>query len=52
MEAGFEKEGPKERKFGLFKEKPEVGKDFEFIGKQLEELFDFRSEKSNLANLS
>jgi len=40
METGAEKEGPKERKFDLSKRQIEIGKDFEFTGKKLEELFD------------
>ena len=42
---GSEKEGPRERKFGLFKGQFEIGKDFEFTEKELEELFDLGHAK-------
>ena len=45
MEAGAEKEGPRERKFGLSKGQFEIGKDFEFTEKELEELFDLEPVK-------
>jgi len=45
MEAGAEKEGLRERKFGLSKGQFEIGKDFEFTEKEIEELFDLRSAK-------
>ena len=45
MEVGAEKEGPRERKFGLSKGQFEIGKDFEFTEKEIEELFDLGPEK-------
>ena len=42
---GFEKEGSRQRKFGLSKGQFEIGKDFEFTEKELEELFDLESQK-------
>jgi len=45
MDMGSEKEGPRERKFGLSKGQFEIGKDFEFTEKELEELFDLGSPK-------
>ena len=45
MEAGAEKEGPRERKFGLSKGQFEIGKDFELTEKELEELFDLGPAK-------
>ena len=45
MEAGAEKEGPKQRKFGLSTGQFEIGKDFEFTEKELEELFDLGPAK-------
>jgi len=45
METGSEKEEPRERKFGLSKGQFEIGKDFEFAEKELEELFDLGSAK-------
>jgi len=45
MDMGSEKEGTKERKFGLSKGQFEIGKDFEFTEKELEELFDLGSPK-------
>ena len=45
MGTGFEKEGLRERKFGLSKGQFEIGKDFEFTEKELEELFDLGPAK-------
>jgi len=45
MDMGSEKEEPKERKFGLSKGQFEIGKDFEFTEKELEELFDLGPAK-------
>jgi len=45
METGSEKGGPRERKFGLSKGQFEIGKDFEFTEKELEELFDLGPAK-------
>ena len=45
MEAGAEKEGPRERKFGLSKGQFEIGEDFQFTEKEIEELFDLGPEK-------
>ena len=42
---GSEKEGPRERQFGLSKGQFEIGKDFEFTEKELEELFDLGPAK-------
>jgi hypothetical protein len=45
MEGDAEKKGPRERKLGLSKEQFEIGKEFEFTKKELEELFDPGLEK-------
>ena len=45
MDMGSEKEGPRERKFGLSKVQFEIGKDFEFTEKEIEQLFDLGPEK-------
>ena len=45
MDMGSEKEGPRERKLGLSKGQFEIGKDFEFTEKELEELFDLGPAK-------
>jgi hypothetical protein len=45
METGSEKEEPRERKFGLSKGQFEIGKDFGFTEKELEELFDLGPAK-------
>ena len=45
MDMGSEKEGPGDRKFGLSKRQFEIGKDFEFTEKELEELFDLGPAK-------
>ena len=45
MDMGSEKEGPKQREFGLSKGQFKIGKDFEFTEKELEELFDLGSPK-------
>jgi len=45
MDMGSEKEGSTERKFGLSKGQFEIGKDFEFTEKELEELFDLGPAK-------
>ena len=45
MKAGSEKEGSRERKFGLSKGQFEIGEDFEFTEKEIEELFDLGPEK-------
>ena len=42
---GSEKEGPKQREFGLSRGQFEIGKDFEFTEKEIEELFDLGLEK-------
>ena len=45
MDMGSEKEGARQRKFGLSKGQFEIGKDFEFTKKELEELFDLGHTK-------
>ena len=45
MEAGAEKEGPRERKFGLSKGQFEISEDFEFTETELKELFDLGTTK-------
>jgi len=45
MDMGSEKEGSTKRKFGLSKGQFEIGKDFEFTEKELEELFDLGPAK-------
>jgi hypothetical protein len=45
VEIGPKKEGAMERKFGLSIGQFEIGKDFEFTEKEIEELFDLGLEK-------